>query len=77
MEKEITWLDKESKNMNEVDLFDWITKICNPEQTGIIMDHIKLLENNMLIGFDETDVYVMFIGDNEDEEIEILKIKKN
>jgi hypothetical protein len=71
--KEITWLAKNSEAMPTEELFDFLTEICNPDQTGIIMDHISLLESNMLIGYDEKDVYVMFVNEDENE---IMKITK-
>ena len=76
MNNNIIWLDKKSKKMSDKKLFNWLTEICTPIQTGIILDHISLLEKNMLIGYDKTndDVYVMIIDENEN--IEILKINK-
>lgn len=73
MTSEIKWLDKSSKEMPTNELFDWVTTLCTPHQTGIIMDHIDILEENMLIGYDNMDVYVMFV--NQEENI-IMKIDK-
>jgi len=38
------------------------------------MEHVDLLEDNMMIGYDDNDVYIMFI---DDEDNEIIKISKN
>lgn len=77
MIENIIWLSKNSEELEENEIFEWLTTICTPEQVGIIMNHIKLLEDNMLIGYDKKDVYVMFVNEDEDGDNEIIKISKN
>ena len=72
----ITWLAKNSEELSKEELFEWLTTTCKPEQTGIIMGHIELLSENMMIGYDDKDVFVMFVDEDEYGENKILKISK-
>jgi len=72
----ITWLAKNSEDLSKEELFEWLTTTCKPEQTGIIMGHIDLLSENMMIGYDDKDVFVIFVSEDEDGYNEIMKISK-
>lgn len=72
----IKWLSKESENLSDEELIDFLTTCCSSEQTGMILDHIRLLEYNMMIGYDNKDVFVMIVNED-DENDEILKITKS
>ena len=69
----IIWLDKKTKKIPKKEIFKLLTQ-CSSVQIDIILDSIYLLEDNMLIGYDDNDVYVMSIGK---EETKIMKINKN
>lgn len=74
-EDNIKWLAKNSEELSDNELIDWLYTECKSDQTGIILDHIRLLSENMMIGYDDKDVYVMSVID--DDNCEVIKITKN
>ena len=72
----IIWFAKNTEELEEKEMFNLISDKCTPEQTQTIMDHVigVGLEENMLIGYDKKDVYLMFVGKKDNK---IVKIKRN
>ena len=74
--KNIVWFSKDTEEMEQKEMFDYVSEKCTPGQTQIIIDHVIGVgpNENMLIGYDKKDVYLMFV---EEERNKIVKIEKN
>jgi hypothetical protein len=54
----IIYLDKSCKTMSANELREWLGTICTQEQVDIMTYVVPLLHHNMLIGYDEKNVFV-------------------
>ena len=73
--EDIKWLCKHcTESMNDIELFDYLAETCTADQIERIVGHIQLLEENMMIGYDKKDVFVLIMDD--DETSDVLKISK-
>jgi len=77
--EEISWLCSCTKDLPTEEAFEFVAEQCSPVQTGIIMNHLSLLGDNMLLGYKKDcpdEVFVM-IEDGEETKVMLITKGKN
>ena len=69
--QDITFLSKDHEDPTKNELLESLK--CTPVQTGLIMNHIDLIEDNMLIGYHKDGNRVFILNADDDGLIEIKK----